>query len=47
MLCVFLFNCHGSQIMFQLNQCNEFTNKYKCIHIELNNYVPWGKMIKK
>ena len=28
MLCVFLFNCHGSQIMFQLTQCNEFMNKY-------------------
>jgi hypothetical protein len=46
MLCVFLFNCHGSQIMFQLSQCSEFINKYECIHIDLNDYVPYGQMIK-
>ncbi len=46
MLCVILFNCHGSQIMFQLSKCSEFREIYECIHIDLNNYITYETMIK-
>lgn len=41
MLCIFLLNCNGLQIMFQLNKSIEFINK--CFYIDLNNYVSNGK----
>ena len=46
MLCLILFNCHGSQIEFQLKQSCEFNNKYRTVHIDLNDYVPNGVFIK-